>query len=42
MQYMFYDFFWLIDIIITLVIKYYVLIAIYRFVKNRRWPKFNW
>ena len=36
-----YDLFWLVETAITIAIKYYILIAAYRFVRARRWPKWN-
>ena len=36
-----YDIFWLSETLLTMAIKYYILIAVYRFVKERRWFKWN-
>ena len=41
MEYYIYDTFWTIETLITIAIKYYILIAAYRFVRSRRWPKWK-
>ena len=36
-----YDILYISETLLTMVVKYYVLIAVYRYVKHRRWPTWN-
>jgi len=36
-----YDILYVSETLLTMAVKYFVLIALYRFVKHRRWPKWN-